>query len=90
MENVGNNYLIIILIGAFLVFALIGYLIDMLRGVNEKKHMNVVNEDIPAIEITKLKVDDKKKEKEETEESETAEEKEDPDDLLNNYENDIE
>ena len=79
MEFVTNNYVIIIIVGAFLVFALIGYLIDMLRNTNNTYNSvdnNLVNENISPIEISKI--EEPKEEKEEI--------KEDPDELLNNYE----
>lgn len=50
-----ENYLLIILIGLFFVFALIGYLIDMLRVKPEKKDTEVrKSSDIKPLEITNI------------------------------------
>ncbi len=55
MQFILENYLIIIIVGLFFVFALVGYLIDMLRN---SKNINTLEEktpDIKPIEITSIK-----------------------------------
>ena len=47
-----ENYLIIVLVGLFFVFALIGYLIDMLRNSNIQKKEDIPN--IKPVEISKI------------------------------------
>ena len=49
MNFILENYLIIVLVGLFFVFALIGYLIDMLRKSNDIKKDEVPN--INPVEI---------------------------------------
>ena len=82
MEILSENYVIIIIVGAFLIFALIGYLIDMLR--NNTKEEDKYQYNIKPIEINDIKVDE-----EETKiEEEIPDKKENnPDELLENYEN---
>ena len=53
MDFILENYLLIILVGLFFVFALIGYLIDMLRKSHEIEKENIPN-DIKPIEITNI------------------------------------
>ncbi len=66
-----ENYLLIILIGLFFVFALIGYLIDLLRVRPEKKDVEVrKSSDIKPIEMANIN---------------TNEVKNNSDELLNNY-----
>lgn len=52
MNVILENYLIIVLVGLFFVFALIGYLIDMLRKSNEVKKEDTPN--IKPVEITNI------------------------------------
>lgn len=56
MQTILENYLVVVLIGMFFVFALIGYLIDLLR-----KDKNEVNKDVPKDiqEIQLAKVEEK-------------------------------
>ena len=82
MELIKNNYIIIIIIGLFLVFALIGYLIDILRNPTNEEPTVEIPESIKSIELTKVI---EKNNKVKTEELAT-EEQEDKDDLLKNYE----
>lgn len=66
-----ENYLLIILIGLFFVFALIGYLIDLLRVRPEKKDVEIrKSSDIKPIEMANIN---------------TNEVKNNSDELLNNY-----
>jgi len=54
MQFILENYLIIILVGLFFVFALIGYLIDLLRKDNNKNNnINDVPSDIQTIQLNK-------------------------------------
>lgn len=55
MNFILENYLIIVLVGLFFVFALIGYLIDMLRKSNDIKKDEVPN--IKPVEITNINDD---------------------------------
>lgn len=80
-----NNYLIIIIVGLFFVFALVGYLIDMLK--NNKIDKNEELPNIKLIEVEEVKIDTNeipeipiKKENNETDEA---------DDLLINYDKNI-
>lgn len=52
MNVILENYLIIVLVGLFFVFALIGYLIDMLRKSNDVKKEDTPN--IKPVEITTI------------------------------------
>ena len=52
MNVILENYLIIVLVGLFFVFALIGYLIDMLRSSNTQKKEDILN--IKPVEIAKI------------------------------------
>lgn len=75
MEWLEKNYLIIILVGLFLVFALIGYLIDTARKGNEKNEEdNEIPVKVNEIEIKKI-------------ESDTKENTEETNNLLENYDN---
>lgn len=78
MQFILENYLLIILIGLFFVFALIGYLIDMLRKENDESKSND-KEDIKSVNIAKL--DDIKEESKDKK-------ADDSDELLKNYEED--
>lgn len=52
-----ENYLLIILIGLFFVFALIGYLIDLLRVRPEKKDVEVrKSSDIKPLEMANIDI----------------------------------
>ncbi len=72
MEFIMENYLIIILVGIFFVFALIGYLIDMAR--KPKNDETIIPKEIEPIKVTKIEQDE-----------ENVENKED--ELLENYDN---
>ena len=76
MKFITDNYIIIIAVGLFLIFALIGYLIDMLRNNKEDKTNNSIPEEIAPIEVTKI---------EETKENNTEITLDNPDELLENY-----
>lgn len=81
MENILQNYMIIILVGLFLIFSLIGYLVDMLR--NNRKDNNEV--DIPNIKpIEVKKIDEVSSDKIVNNSSEINTK----DDLLENYNDD--
>ena len=82
MQFVIENYLIIILIGLFIVFALIGFLVDMIKNNNniEKKELP---KDITPIEVTKI--NEKALEPEEKKNSKI----DNADELLSNYESDV-
>lgn len=52
MNFILENYLVIVLVGLFFVFALIGYLIDMLRKSNDVKKEDIPN--IKPVEIANI------------------------------------
>lgn len=52
MNFILENYLVIVLVGLFFVFALIGYLIDMLRKSNDVKKEDIPN--IKPVEIASI------------------------------------
>ena len=88
MDFIKNNYSIFIFVGLFIVFALIGYIIDILRDNNrntdDSKLRTIIPDEVKSIEL------DKVIEKEETKsDEETKEELNDEDDLLKNYEDEI-
>lgn len=60
MQTILENYLVIILIGLFLIFALIGYLVDLLKNNKIENENNNIPNNITPIEITKI--DEKKDE----------------------------
>ena len=54
MENILQNYMIIIIVGAFLIFSLIGYLVDLVR--NNRKELDEVDmPNIKPIEVIIMK-----------------------------------
>lgn len=75
MQAILDNYLIIIIVGLFLVFALIGYLIDMLKNKDISDSNIEVPKNIEPIEVTKI-------------ENNANNTNNDKDDLLKNYDND--
>lgn len=78
MQFILENYLVIILVGLFFVFALIGYLIDLLRKGNNTDNNQIPN-DIKEIQMSKM---------EEQKNIEPVNEQKNPtDELLNNYDN---
>lgn len=53
METILQNYVIIIIVGAFLIFSLIGYLVDLVR--NNRKDLDEVDmPNIKPIEVKKI------------------------------------
>lgn len=75
MQAILDNYLVIIIIGLFLVFALIGYLIDMIKNKDISDNNIEVPKNIEPIEVTKI-------------ENNTNNADNDKDDLLKNYDDD--
>ncbi len=83
MENILQNYMIIIIVGAFLIFSLIGYLVDLVR--NNRKELDEVDiPNIKPIEVKKIK--EVHQDKETT--SVNNNEMNTKDDLLENYNED--
>ncbi len=81
MNVILENYLIIVLVGLFFVFALVGYLIDMLRSGNTQK-----KEDIPNIKPVELaNINDNTNNIEIPTIIDSKEENTNPDELLENY-----
>lgn len=78
MDFILENYLIIILVGLFFVFALIGYLIDLLRKDREPK--DYIPKDVQVIQNEKIE------EQKKIEESVNIEQAEEDNKLLDNYE----
>ena len=60
MKFILENYMLIIIVGLFFVFALIGYLVDLLRN-NKNNNVDEIVPDIKPIDIKKI--DDKTKSK---------------------------
>lgn len=85
MNVILENYLLIVLVGLFFVFALIGYLIDMLRNSNVSKKEESSN--IKPVEITPI--NDSKDQNIEIptiiEENKEKKENNNADELLENY-----
>ena len=77
MQIILENYLIIILVGLFFVFALIGYLIDLLRNNNTNISKEDISSTVAPVEITKI--EDSKKTEEQKQEDNNL------DELLENY-----
>ena len=77
MDIIKSNYVIIIIVGLFLIFALIGYLIDMLRNVKNDNPKVEIPDEIKSVELTKVIENNNSNEKDNN-----------PDDLLKNYEGD--
>ena len=84
MEIIKNNYIIIIIVGLFLLFALIGYLIDVLRNTGKEEIKLDIPDETKSIELNKLV--ETNNESNESNDVETIESEENPDDLLKNYE----
>lgn len=83
MENILQNYMIIIIVGAFLIFSLIGYLVDLVR--NNRKELDEV--DVPNIKPIEVKmIKEVHQDKETT--SVNNNEMNTKDDLLENYNED--
>ncbi len=83
MENILQNYMIIIIVGAFLIFSLIGYLVDLVR--NNRKDLDEV--DMPNIKpIEVKKIEEVHQDNETT--SVNNNEMNTKDDLLENYNED--
>ena len=78
MEFIKDNYLLIIIVGLFLIFALIGYLIDMLRYNNKEELKDNIPNEVKPIELKK-DLDENININEEKKETNTE------DDLLKNY-----
>ena len=88
MDFIIENYMIIILIGLFFVFALIGYLIDMLRNQKEEKKEDTI--DIKPVEIKDIELPKEGiKEIIESNNLEYNDKNNDADDLLKNYDESI-
>lgn len=88
MDFILENYIIIIFVGLFFVFALIGYLIDMLRKPKEeiKKDISEIKPvEIKDIELPKEGI----KEIIDSNNSNSKEKNNDADDLLKNYDESI-
>lgn len=73
MKFILENYMLIIIVGLFFVFALIGYLVDLLRN-NKNNNVDEIVPDIKPIDIKKI--DDKENK---------VNDQNDKDDLLTNY-----
>lgn len=83
MENILQNYMIIIIVGAFLIFSLIGYLVDLVR--NNRKELDEVDmPNIKPIEVKKIKEVQQDKETTSVNNNEMSTK----DDLLENYNED--
>lgn len=87
MNVILENYLIIVLVGLFFVFALIGYLIDMLRNTNMQKKEEKPN--IKPVEIATIDNNALQQEKEKIQTiPKIKQEQNNADELLENYDKD--
>lgn len=86
MEFIIDNYLVIILVGLFFVFALIGYLIDILRK-NKETEKEDIPETIKPVEIKDIELP--KESLKDMVETNVETNSNDADDLLKNYEETI-
>ena len=85
MNIITDNYIIIIIVGSFLVFALIGYIIDILRNNNK---VNEKNDFVPEVSPAEIKkIEDEKPS--DTNEEVMDNSKSNPDELLENYDNEV-
>ena len=83
MEFVKSNYVLIIIIGSFLIFAMLGYLIDMLRNVDTKKNAPTLPEEVSVNDTinTNNNINDNSSNEKSNENGNN------PDELLENYDN---
>lgn len=88
MDFIVENYLVIILVGLFFVFALIGYLVDIIRKNNTVKKENIP-EDIKPIEISEIGMPKQEETINETTKTEENKENNDADELLKNYDESV-
>ena len=77
MKFITDNYIIIIIVGLFFVFALIGYLIDMLKNNKTDDNTIVMPEEVSPIEVTNIEEKNDNNVEIKTENN--------PDELLENY-----
>lgn len=73
MKFILENYMLIIIVGLFFVFALIGYLVDLLRN-NKNNNVDEIVPDIKPIDIKKIEDKENK-----------VNDQDNKDDLLTNY-----
>ena len=56
MQIIMDNYLIIIIVGLFFVFALIGYLVDIIKNQKQDRNISEIKPiEVPPVELTKIK-----------------------------------
>mgnify|MGYP004468563107 FL=1 len=56
MQIIMDNYLIIIIVGLFFVFALIGYLVDLIKNQKQDRNISEIKPiEVPPVELTKIK-----------------------------------
>lgn len=73
MKFILENYMLIVIVGLFFVFALIGYLVDLLRN-NKNNNVDEIVPDIKPIDIKKIEDKENK-----------VNDQDNKDDLLTNY-----
>lgn len=91
MEFILENYMLIIIVGLFFVFALIGYLIDMLRN-NDKETKQEIPSTIKPVDIAEININNTTQNQELKKQPETVDngnEKNNTDDLLENYDKEL-
>lgn len=91
MDFIVENYLIIILVGLFFVFALIGYLVDMLRNSKEqeKEEIPVNIKPVELKDLTDNDTDEVIETPKEIEDTTQEVSVDNEDDLLKNYDESI-
>lgn len=90
MQFLLDNYIIIIIISTFILFSLIGYLIDTYRNTKDKIDENMLETnqiEIEEIKDTTLDNDNYKFAGKEEKQDKEETKKDKGDDLLNNYDN---
>ena len=85
MELLIENYKIILCIGIFIVFALIGYIVETLKKDNKEDNQPLETENIDEIKIDEIKSTQSEIKEENEEETNIMIDK--SDDLLNDYNN---
>lgn len=88
MEFIIDNYLVIIIVGLFFVFALIGYLIDIIRKSTIVKN-DEIPENIKPVEISEISISKQEESINELIKTEENNDNNDADELLKNYDESV-
>lgn len=90
MEFILENYMLIIIVGLFFVFALIGYLIDMLRKSNNEEKQEIPST-IKPVDIAEINIGDSNNQENIIQKQDVTidTKKDNADDLLENYDKEL-